>query len=61
MTVAMILAHNGIVPPEEWLHNKYLKDNLNRTVCDYLFKNNIENIPQEWNTYKEIQLTDWIE
>ncbi len=32
MTVAMYLANNGIIPPKEWYHDKYLKSNINKTV-----------------------------
>lgn len=35
----MILAYNGIVPPKEWNHDKYLQDKKGKTVFDYLKKN----------------------
>lgn len=36
----MILARNSIIPPKEWEHDKYLKNNEDKTVHDYLIKNN---------------------
>ena len=44
MTVAMILAKNGIIPPKEWYHDPNLVNNEGRTVCYFLFINSI-NIP----------------
>ena len=31
-TLAMLLARQGIVPPKEWQHNKYLRDRNGNTV-----------------------------
>lgn len=39
---------NGVIPPKEWLHNKYLRDNNNKTVFYYL-KEKKCNIPEEWD------------
>ena len=37
----MILAENGIIPPEEWEHNPYIKDISNDTVAMYLARKGI--------------------
>ena len=40
MTVAMIFAKNGMIPPKQWEHDKLMKDNENHTVEDYLISTN---------------------
>ena len=35
-TVAMILADNGIIPPKEWEHDKFIKGRFNGTVAEIL-------------------------
>ena len=52
----MILALNKIIPPKEWLHDKYLRNNINRTVYDYLIESDID-IPEEWNIYRKIDIS----
>ena len=32
----MILASNGIIPPREWEHDKFMKDSENYTVAELL-------------------------
>ena len=32
----MILAYRGIIPSKDWIHNKYLKSDENKTIEDYL-------------------------
>jgi hypothetical protein len=41
MTVAMILAYNGIIPPVEWWHNTEMKNNRGNTVAIILAKHSI--------------------
>ena len=53
MTVAMKLASNGIIPPKEWQHDKYLRDRWGNTVEFYLNRNGID-IPNEWKYDKSI-------
>ncbi len=47
MTVAMLLASKGIVPPKEWYHDPKLTNNNNKTVEYYLNRNNIT-VPDKW-------------
>ncbi len=44
----MLLAYNGIIPPKEWYHNRFLFSSDDKTVKSLLHKNNI-NIPKEWD------------
>ena len=44
-TVAILLAKNGIIPPDEWKHEADFKDSFNNTVAIELAKNGI--IPPE--------------
>ena len=32
----MILAENGIIPPKEWEHDKFIKDDEKYTVAELL-------------------------
>ena len=32
MTYAMFLASKGIIPPKDWIHDKYLKNKKGQTV-----------------------------
>ena len=43
----MMLASNGIIPPKEWEHNKFIKDEYNRTVAEILSYRGIVP-PQHW-------------
>ena len=43
----MLLAYNGKNIPEEWEHNKYLRNYNGYTVQMLLHKNNL-NIPKYW-------------
>ena len=49
----MLLAYNGKDIPEEWYHNKYLRNYYKDTVKTLLKKNNI-NIPEYWNYEDEL-------
>ena len=41
MTVAMILANKGIMPPRYWMHDYNIRDIYNKTLNDYLQENNL--------------------
>ena len=56
----MLLAMNKIIPPKYWEHDKYLRNNLNRTVYDYLVESEID-IPKQWDTYRSIEINEEIE
>lgn len=43
----MLLAGNGIIPPEEWYHDPALRDTDKETVATLLARNGIT-IPSEW-------------
>ena len=43
----MLLARNGIDPPEEWWHDPELKDHEGMTVAMLLARNGIDP-PEEW-------------
>ena len=44
-TVAILLAHRGIIPPKEWLHDSILCNKSGKTVAMKLSSNGI--IPSE--------------
>lgn len=35
-TVAMLLTYKGIIPPKEWEHDKFIKDDEKQTVAELL-------------------------
>ncbi len=41
MTVAMYLAKKEIIPPKEWYHDPNIKNEQNKSVCNYLCENNL--------------------
>ena len=47
LTVALILSAYGIIPPKEWNHNPNIKDKDDKTVEDYLLKNEKE-VTEHW-------------
>ena len=47
LTVAMILAEKGIIPPKEWYHNPLLKNKYGKTVASILINKGILP-PKEW-------------
>ena len=52
-TVSILLAKNGIIPPNEWYHDKYIRNNNGETVKTLLKYNDI-NIPEFWNYEDEL-------
>ena len=44
----MILAKNGIIPPQDWMHNYNIIDNNNKTLKYYLENNQLP-VPYHWN------------
>lgn len=46
VTVAMIYAGKGIIPPKEWEHNPTIHDAVGYTVAMRLASRNILNIPE---------------
>ena len=48
MTVAMLLANNGVIPNKLWAHDKYLKDKINHQTVGVLLAKNATVPTEEW-------------
>ena len=51
MTVAMLLASNGIIPDKLWVHDKYLEDKIDHQTVGVLLAKNATIPTKEWMYY----------
>ena len=48
MTVGIILAENGIIPPRRWMHDNKIENNFGQTIGSLLQDNKLP-VPKHWD------------